>query len=181
MSLPLQPGLWVIDGVHSTVEFTVRHLGISKVRGRFRAFGANVTIGPELASSSLTAEVDLSSVDTGNTDRDGHLRTTDFFDLESHPKLTFRSTMLTDRGDGAYAVNGDLSLNGITHPQELIVQFNGTETYPVDGTLHAGFTATGVLSRSAFGVKFDVPLATGGFAIGDKVNIELDVQLYPST
>jgi polyisoprenoid-binding protein YceI len=179
-SLPLQPGTWVIDPAHSSVEFTVRHLGISKLRGRFASVDATAKIGESLADTTLSASIDLSSIDTGNADRDGHLRTTDFFDIAAHPRLTFRSTSISEQGTGKYRLTGALSLNGITRDQDLDVDFNGTEVYPMDNSTHAGFTATGSLQRSDFGVKFDVPLAAGGFAIGDKVGLELNIQLYPA-
>jgi len=180
MSLPLQPGTWTIDAAHSSVEFTVRHLGISKVRGRFATVDATAEIGDTLATTTLAASIDLSSIDTGNADRDGHLRTTDFFDISAHPKLTFTSTSISDQGNGKYRLSGALSLNGVTHDQQLDVEFNGTEVYPMDNSTHAGFTATGSLQRSDYGVKFDVPLAAGGFAIGDKVGLELNIQLFPA-
>lgn len=180
MSLPLQPGSWVIDAAHSSVEFTVRHLGISKLRGRFGTVDASAQVGDSLATTSLSARIDLSSIDTGNSDRDGHLRTTDFFDIAAHPQLTFVSKSITDHGNGKYNLTGALSLNGVTKDQDLDIDFNGTEVYPMDNSTHAGFTATGSLQRSDFGVKFDVPLAAGGFAIGDKVNLELNIQLCPA-
>ena len=180
MSLPLQPGTWTIDAAHSSVEFTVRHLGISKLRGRFATVDATAEIGETLATTTLAASIDLSSIDTGNADRDAHLRTTDFFDIAAHPKLTFTSKSISDHGNGQYRLSGTLSLNGITHDQDLDVEFNGTEVYPMDNSTHAGFTATGSLQRSDYGVKFDVPLAAGGFAIGDKVGLELNIQLFPA-
>jgi polyisoprenoid-binding protein YceI len=180
MSLPLNPGTWVIDAAHSSVEFTVRHLGISKLRGRFATVDATAQIGDTLAETTVSAAIDLSSIDTGNADRDGHLRTTDFFDIAAHPQLTFVSKAITERGDGTYRLTGALSINGITHDQDLDLAFNGTEVYPMDNTTHAGFIATGSLQRSDYGVKFDVPVAAGGFAIGDKVGVELNIQLFPA-
>ena len=175
----LTSGTWVLDGAHTTVGFTVRHLGISKVRGRFTGFDATVSIGDDLASTRLRAEVDLSTVDTGNPDRDRHLRGSDFFDVEHNPSMVFESAELTDLGDGAYRLDGKLTLNGRTRPQTLDIEFLGSETFPGDGSLHAGFAATGTLSRKNFGVDFNVPLAVGGFVISDEVRLELDVQLRP--
>lgn len=180
MSLPLQPGTWIIDTAHSSVEFTVRHLGISKLRGRFATVDATAQVGDTLDATTLSAAIDLSSIDTGNADRDGHLRTTDFFDIAAHPQLTFTSKTISDQGNGTYRLSGALSLNGITRDQELDVDFNGTEVYPMDNSTHAGFTATGSLQRSDYGVTFDVPLAAGGFAIGDRVGLELNIQLFPA-
>jgi polyisoprenoid-binding protein YceI len=177
MTLPLPAGRWILDDAHSTVEFSVRHMGISKVRGRFTEFAAELTVGDTTATSRLDATVALASIDTGNETRDGHLRTTDFFDLATTPVMTFTSSSIADRGDGTYVADGSLTLNGRTQPQQLVVEFNGTETYPMDGSVHAGFSATGSLSRKDFGVDFNVPLAAGGVVIGDRISIEIDVQV----
>jgi polyisoprenoid-binding protein YceI len=177
MALPLPVGRWTLDLTHTTVEFTVRHLGISKVRGRFKTFNGEVEVGEDLASSSIRAEVDLASVDTNNADRDTHLRGTDFFGVDAHPTMAFESTSISDAGAGRYVVEGMLSINGRTNPLALDVEFFGTEVFPGDGSTHAGFSASGSLSRKAFGVEFNVPLGAGGFVISDNVNIELDVQL----
>lgn len=175
-ALPLTAGAWPVDSAHSGVEFTIRHLGISKVRGRFNRFDATLTVGDSLANTRVNAEIDLSSVDTNNVDRDNHLRTTDFFDIEAHPKMTFASKEIRGDGDDDYVLVGDLIINGVTQPVELDVEFNGVETYPMDQKRHAGFSAAGTISRSAFGVDFDVPIGVDKVAIGDKVKIELELQ-----
>ncbi len=179
-TLPLQAGTWTIDPSHSTVEFTVRHLGLSKVRGRFNRFDARVDVGSNLGSTSLSAEVDLSSVDTNNADRDGHLLSTDFFNAESHPSMTLRSVSISGEGD-SYAAVGDLSINGVTQPIELEVEFFGTEVLPMDQSTRAGFSATATLSRKAYGIEFNVPLGADKVMISDKVQIELEVQLIAPT
>jgi polyisoprenoid-binding protein YceI len=172
----LPPGTWGIDTAHSTVEFTVRHLGISKVRGRFNDVDASVEVGQHPEDTVVRAAVDLSSVDTNNPDRDAHLRSTDFFDIEAHPSMTFASTAVRPSGDG-WVLAGDLTINGTTNPIELDVEFHGAETYPMDQKVHAGFSATGSLSRKAYGVDFEIPLGADKVAIGDKVSIELEIQL----
>ena len=174
-NLPLAAGVWPVDAVHSTVEFTVRHLGISKVRGRFNQFDASLTVGDGLEAVQLEATVDLASVDTNNADRDAHLRSTDFFDTETHPTMTFASTGVSG-SDGEYQLVGDLTINGVTAPITFDVEFNGAEVYPMDQALHAGFSARGTLSRKIFGIEFDVPLGADKMAIGDKVTIELEAQ-----
>ncbi|MCB0994359.1 MAG: polyisoprenoid-binding protein [Acidimicrobiales bacterium] len=174
--LPLTTGTWTADIAHSSVEFTVRHLGLAKVRGRFNSFSTNVVVADDLAASSVHADIDLSSIDTNNADRDAHLRSTDFFGVEANPTMSFRSTAIVGSGDD-YTVTGDLSINGVTRPVELSVEFLGSETYPMDGTLRAGFSATGSISRKEFGIQFDIPLGADKMAIGDKVNIELEIQL----
>ncbi|MEQ8839566.1 MAG: YceI family protein [Acidimicrobiales bacterium] len=175
-TLPLTAGSWPVDAVHSTVEFTVRHLGLSKVRGRFNAFDAGLEVADSLDTSSLRATIELASVDTGNADRDAHLRSTDFFDTDTHPRMTYASTAITDGGDGTYTVVGDLTLNGVTAPVTLDVEFNGTDDNPMDGSYRAGFSATGTLSRKVFGIEFDVPMGADKVAIGDKVALSIEAQ-----
>jgi polyisoprenoid-binding protein YceI len=175
-ALPLTSGAWTVDAAHSSVEFTVRHLGLSKVRGRFNDFDATLNVGESLDDVGISATIDLASVDTNNADRDAHLRSTDFFDTERHPRMTFASTAIADRGDGAYDLTGDLTINGVTQTVVLDVEFNGTEDYPLDASMHAGFSASGVLSRKTFGIEFDVPLGADKVAIGDKVNLDLEIQ-----
>lgn len=174
--IPIATGTWTVDRVHSSVEFTVRHLGLAKVRGRFNDFDAAVEVGESLDATSVRADVALASVDTNNADRDAHLRSSDFFSVETAPKMTFRSNAVTRDGD-AYRLVGDLTLNDTTREVTFDVEFFGTEVYPMDDTVRAGFSATGAISRSDFGVSFDVPLGADKVAIGDKVAIELEVQL----
>ena len=180
-TVPLAPGVWTLDPLHCTVEFTVRHMAISKVRGRFHTFHANVVVGDSLQTTSVRAVVDLASVDTNNDDRDAHLRSSDFFAVDAHPQMTFTSTAITEAGPQRYEVTGDLSVNGITRSEILIVNFNGMETYPLDGSVHAGFEATGTISRKDYDLDFNVPLGAGGFVIGDQIGIELDLQLRGPT
>jgi polyisoprenoid-binding protein YceI len=175
-TLPLAAGTWTADANHSTVGFTVRHLGLSKVRGRFEDVTATLVVGTDLASSTVTAEIDMASVSTGNTDRDTHLASSDFFNAEKNPKMTFRSTSIEGSGDD-YTLVGDLTLNGVTKPVELDVEFFGTSVFPVDQSTHAGFTATGSLSRKDFGIEFNMALGGDKVMISDKVALELDIQL----
>lgn len=177
MTLPLTAGVWTLDAAHTTVAFTVRHMGISKVRGTFAGVDAQLTIGETLDESELTANVDMATVDTGNRDRDAHLRSADFFDVESHPTMTFTSTAIREADAGRYTVDGVLTVNGRTNPLALTVEFHGTQVYPMDGSTHAGFSATGSLSRKDYDIEFNVPMAAGGFVIGDRVSIDLEVQL----
>jgi len=176
-TLPLSPGHWTLDPVHCTVEFTARHMAISKVRGRFLDFDGTVTIGETLETSLLAATVDLASVDTNNGDRDTHLRNSDFFNVDTHPQMTFTSTQIAHASGSDYSVTGDMTINGITRSETLDVTFHGTETFPGDGSFHAGFEATGTINRTDYGVDFNVPLGAGGFVISDKIGIELDIQL----
>jgi polyisoprenoid-binding protein YceI len=171
--LTLRPGVWRLDAAHSLVAFSIRHLGIAKVRGRFNSFDTELVVGESLASSSLTATVELASVDTGNVDRDNHVRSADLLHVERRPTMTFRSTRING-GDAAWLVDGDLTIGDITRPFSLDVEFGGLESF-VDGTRHAGFEAKGELRRTEFGI--DLPGGIGGAMLGDVVRVELDVEL----
>ena len=151
----LTTGTWTIEPAHSEVGFTVRHLGLSKVRGRFNSFAGTVEVGQTLGESTIEATVDLSSVDTNNEQRDGHLRSTDFFDVEAHSQMMFRSTGI-DASASEGTITGDLTINGVTRQVTLDTEFHGVgvDAY---GVTRAGFSATGVLSRKDFGVDFNVP------------------------
>lgn len=172
----LAPGRWTLDRAHSAVVFSVRHLGLSKVRGRFDTFDATLDVGPTADDVRVEATIEMGSVNTSDPNRDAHLRTTDFFDVEKHPTLHFVSTGLSGVGDGAtWELSGDLTINGITRPTVLDVEFHGTEKHRED--LHAGFSATGEIRRSEFGIDFGIlPLGGDKLALADKVPFELDLQ-----
>jgi len=180
-SLPLAPGTWSSDPSHTTVGFTVRHLGLAKVRGHFESADASVVVGDDLADTKVAASIDLGSVLTGNPDRDAHLKSSDFFNADTNPEMTFTSTEIRGSGDD-YTLVGDLSLNGVTKPVELDVEFFGTSVFPMDQSTRAGFSATGALSRKDFGIEFNMALGGDKVMISDKVALELDVQLVaPNT
>lgn len=173
----LLPGRWVADPMHSSVGFSIRHLGLARVRGNFDRVAATLDVGPTIAETRITATVDMASVNTGQPDRDAHLRATDFFNVERNPEMRFVSTGIA--GGGAdWEMSGDLTLNGVTRPLTLNVEFHGVQGHPMDKKLRAGFTATGALRRSAFGIEFGLlPLGGDKLALGDEVKIEIDVQL----
>jgi polyisoprenoid-binding protein YceI len=173
--VPLGPGRWTLDKNHSGVFFVVRHLGLSNVRGRFDEFEATLEIGSSLDAVVVTADVDLSSVDTNNADRDAHLRSTDFFGTDEHPRMTFRSTAVRGAGEN-YELTGDLTIAGVTKPVEFDVEFNGTEVFPGDQSTHAGFTATGQIRRSDFGIDFGIIAGAEKLMLGDKIKVDLDLQ-----
>ena len=175
-TLPLTNGRWAIDPAHTDVGFTVRHLGLAKVRGRFGDVAGFVEIADGLDTTRVEADVALSSVATGNADRDAHLQSSDFFNADSNPTMRFVSTSISGR-DEDYTLSGDLTINGITKPVELEVEFFGTSTMPMDQSTRAGFSATGALSRKDFGIEFNVPLGGDKVMISDKVTLELNVQL----
>ncbi len=175
MSAPQIPaGTWNIDPSHSEVGFTVRHLMVAKVRGTFEKFSGSLTIGQDPLDSSAQVEVDLSSVNTRDEGRDGHLRSADFFDVEKNGAMTFKSTSVKSKGDD-YVVLGDLSINGVTRPVELDLEFNGVHPDPWGGT-RAGFSAETEISRKEFGVDFEVPMDGPGVVVGDKVKVHLEVE-----
>lgn len=175
-TLPLSPGTYALDASHAGIHFQVRHLGLSNVRGLFKEFTASLVVGDSLDDVVVEAEVDLSSIDTAQPDRDAHLLSSDFFNAESSPTMTFRSTAITPAGEGEYEMTGDLTIKGVTRPVSFDVEFNGTETFPADQSTHVGFTATGTVRRNDFGVEFNMPLGMDKLALGEKVKVELDVQ-----
>lgn len=175
MSNPQIPaGTWTIDPSHSEVGFSVRHLMVSKVKGTFEKFSGTLTIGENPLDSTVTAEVDLNSINTRDEQRDGHLRSADFFEVESHPTMTFASTGVKANGDD-YVVLGDLTIKGATRPVELDLEFNGTHPDPWGGT-RAGFSAEAEISRKEFGVDFEVPMDGPGVVVGDKIKVILEVE-----
>ena len=159
--------------------FAIRHLGLSKVRGRFGRFDASLEVGETVDDLKVTATIDMASVDTNNADRDQHLRSTDFFDVDKHPTMTFESLGISGAGQD-WVLEGELTINGITKVVELEVEFNGTEN--LRDELHAGFTAEGELRRNDFGIDFGIiPLGGEKLALSDKVRWELDLQFVEPT
>jgi|SRR5699024_7059019 len=175
MSVPEIPaGVWNADPSHSEVGFTVRHLAVARVRGLFESFEARIDIAEDPLQSSVEAEIDLSSIDTRDEGRDEHLRSSDFFSVEDNPKMTFRSTSVKPGGDG-YLVTGDLTIREVTQPVELDLEFNGIGPDPWGGT-RIGFSARTEFSRKDFGIDFNIPLEGGGFVIGDRIRVNLEIQ-----
>src|SRR4051794_21228416 len=162
-------GSWTIDPSHSEVGFTVRHL-MSKVRGQFEKFEGTLTTGDTLEQTRAVATIDLTSVNTRDEQRDAHLRSADFFDVEKFGQMTFTATSF----DGATAV-GELTIKGVTKPVELDVEFLGLGQDPW-GNQRLGFEASTVINRKDWGVDFNIPLDGGRVLVGDKVSIELAVQ-----
>lgn len=169
----LVPGTWTIDPAHSEVGFTVRHL-MSKVRGQFRTFEGQLHVAEEPRESSVTATIDLSSVDTRNPDRDNHLRSADFFSVEEGGSMTFTSTGVRPDGDDL-TVTGDLSIKGVTKPVDLALEFLGVDKDPY-GNTRAGFEATTTISRKDWGITFNIPLEGDKLVIGDSVNVVIAIE-----
>src|SRR5437588_6659143 len=175
VSLPLRPGGWAVDTNHSSIGFAIRHLGVSKVRGRFTRFEADVVIGETLDTTAVTATVDMASIDTANADRDAHVLSPDIIDVAKRPTMVFRSTRIAGAGS-EYQIDGDLTIGDITRPIVLAVELGGIENFP-GGPRHAGFEATTEIRRKDFGVDIAMPPGVGAVALDDVVKVELDLQL----
>lgn len=173
MTATLAPATWTVDPVHSSIEFSVRHLMVSKVKGRFDTFSGTITVAED-GTASVTAEVDVTSVNTRNEQRDAHIRTADFFDAENHPTATFVSTGVAPKGSN-YVLSGELTIRGTTKPVEFDLEFLGTNPGMGQGEV-AAFEATTVITRQDFGITIDLPLETGGKVIGDKISLTLDIE-----
>jgi polyisoprenoid-binding protein YceI len=168
-------GRWVIDPIHSNVSFTVRHMMVSKVRGRFARFSGTIVTAEDWQESSVVAEIDMASVDTGVVDRDNDLRSASYFDVQTYPTMTYRSSGGVRRGDSDFVVEGDLSLHGVTRSVPLRLEFNGVTSDTKGGTL-AGFSATAEINRRDFGIDLLLPLDGGGVVVAEKVKIALEIE-----
>jgi len=167
-------GTWTIDPVHSDVSFTVKHMMVSKVRGHFRTFSGTLVTREDPMHSEVTAEIDLASFNTNNEQRDAHIRSKDFFDVESHPTMTFRSTGIRAEGDD-FILDGELTLHGVTKAVALNVESNGfaPDAY---GGYRAGFSASTVINRNDFGIDIKMPMDGGGVVVGDKITVALEIE-----
>lgn len=170
----LPAGTWTIDVAHSEVGFSVRHMMVSRVRGRFEKFDATLTVPEDPLQSSVVATIDASSINTNNAQRDEHVRSADFLDVANHPEFTFTSTGLRQEGEN-FVLTGDLTIKGNTRPVELALEFNGSTTDPY-GLKRAGFHASTEISRKEFGVDLHMPMDGGGVVVGDKITIEIDAE-----
>jgi polyisoprenoid-binding protein YceI len=167
-------GTWEIDPVHSEVGFVARHMMVSKVRGRFTSFSGELVLAEDPLQSSVTATIDLTSIQTGNEQRDQHIRSADFFEVDKYQTMTYRSTGVRPDGDN-YVLEGELTLKDVTKPVELSLELNGFGPDPFGGT-RAGFTASTEINRRDFGVNFSAPMETGGVVVSDKVTIQLEIE-----
>ena len=167
-------GTWDIDASHSTVGFSVRHMMVSKVRGYFREFSGELVTAADPSQSTVTATIDMDSIDTRQEQRDAHIKSADFFDVGNHTVMTFRSTGVRAEGED-WHVDGELTLKGITKPVTLELELNGFGPDAYGGT-RAGFSAKTVISRSEFGVDIAMPMDGGGVVVGDKINVELEIE-----
>jgi polyisoprenoid-binding protein YceI len=169
------PGQWAIDSSHSSVEASVRHLGLSKVRLAFRSFAGAVDVAERPEDSSVQVGIEAGSVDTRDPARDEHLRSADFLDVAAHPTIEFRSTKVTGSGR-RWQVEGDLTIRGTTRPVTLDATFEGVGNDPWGGS-RAAFSATTELDREDFGLTWNQVLESGGLLVGKRVRIDLEVEL----
>ncbi|HKN99060.1 MAG TPA: YceI family protein [Pseudonocardiaceae bacterium] len=167
-------GTWDIDPVHSDVSIVARHFVVSKVRGHFKEFSGTITTGEDPLKSSVSATIVASSIDTNNDQRDGHIRSADFLDVEKFPEITFTSTQLRQAGDD-YELDGDLTLHGVTRNVTLALELSGIGPDPMGGT-RVGLSATGSVLRSDFGMTFNPVMETGGAVVSDKLEIRIEIE-----
>ena len=168
---------WAIDPSHSKIGFKVKHLMISNVLGSFKEFEGHVTTtGNDFSTSVISFSLNAASVDTEMADRDAHLKSVDFFDIENHPKITFEGKGLKDLGDDLYDLTGNLTIKSVTHPVTLSVEYGGIMADPW-GNVKAGFSITGKINRKIWGLTWNAALETGGVLVGEEVKINCDVEL----
>jgi len=174
-TVTIPTGTWELDPGHTSVNFSARHLMVSKVRGRFTSFHGTINIADDPLLSSVTAVIDTASVDSNDEQRDGHLKSADFLDVANHPTMTFTSTGTRQVGKDDFEVDGNLTIRGTTRPVTLQLAFLGVQKDPWGGT-RAGFEASTEFSRKDFGLEWNVALEAGGVVVGDKVKVEIEVE-----
>ena len=168
-------GSYELDQSHSHVSFSARHLMVTKVRGRFPVTAGKLVIGEDAEQSSVEATIDVAAVDSGDPKRDEHLRNADFFDVENHPTVSFRSTNVENHGDGEFTLVGDLTVKGTTRPVTLQGEYLGSQASPW-GDTRVGFSAETEISRKDWGLEWNVALETGGVLVGDKIKLTIDAE-----
>ncbi len=168
-------GDYSIDPGHSRIGFVARHAMVTKVRGSFNDFEGTARIdGADPANSKVEVTIKAASIDTRNADRDNHLRSNDFFDMENHPEITFVSTDVAAVGDSTYRVTGDLTIKGVAKPVTLDLEYTGSATDPF-GNFRIGFEGAVTVNRKDWGVSWNAPLETGGFLVSEKVTLEFEI------
>jgi polyisoprenoid-binding protein YceI len=168
---------WSIDPVHSAIHFSVRHMVVSKTRGRFGRWTGQINFDPaDLSKASVEVNIDPASIDTADAQRDGHLRSADFFDVEKYPAATFKSTLVDDLdGNGKLRITGNLTIHGVTQPVVLDALYEGSGKDPWGGE-RAGFSASASIDRREFGLQWNKALDTGGVLVGDKIELTLEIE-----
>ncbi|MGP4039117.1 YceI family protein [Gracilibacillus sp. D59] len=168
---------WMVDVAHSSLDFSVKHMMISKTKGTFHDFEATIEADPDdLTTANIEFIVDVASVDTRNEGRDNHLRSADFFDVEQHPKMTFKATNIERTSDDEYDVTGDLTICGITNSEMFSVTSEGQGKDPW-GNEVAGFSGEGKINRGVYGLTYNAVLETGGVVVGDEIKISIEIEV----
>lgn len=167
---------WALDATHSSIEFSVRHMMFARVRGAFNAFEAEIEADPEdLTGASIRFVIDAASVDTNNGDRDAHLRSADFFDVDNYPKIEFQAKKIVSKGGGDYDVTGDLTIRGVTREETFSASYLGGGKDPW-GNEKVGFSGSGTINRADYGLVWNAALETGGVLVGDEIKFTIDIQ-----
>lgn len=170
---------WILDKAHSKVEFSVRHMMISRVRGGFQGFDAEVALDlDDLTKSTVSASIDVNSIDTKQEGRDNHLRSADFFDAANFPTMTFKSTAVSKKGDDEVEVTGDLTIRGTTQPVTLKGEIQGPVTNPLSGKNTVGFSLDGAIDREDFGLTWNKAMETGGVLVGKKISLHIEAEIF---
>ncbi len=167
---------WAVDATHSEIGFKVKHMMFTNVSGKFTQFDASIeTEGEDFSNAKFSFSGKIDSVETGNADRDNHLKSGDFFDAENHPEINFTSTSFEQKSGDEYVLNGELSVRGVSKPVSLNVEFGGLAKDPW-GNTKAGFSATGKINRKDFGLNWNAALETGGVLVSDEVKLAIELQ-----
>jgi len=169
------PGTWEIDPVHSNVSFVVRHMVVAKVRGKFAKFSGTIEVAENHQDSKVDATIDAASIDTSEPNRDAHIRSADFLDVENHPVITFSAVGPIHTAGTKFTLSGDLTIRGVTKPVTLEAEYLGVIKHPQMGT-RMGLSATGEINKDDFGVLYNAALETGGFVLGKTIRLELEVE-----
>ena len=169
------PGTWEIDPVHSQVSFVVRHMVVAKVRGKFAKFSGTIEVAENHQDSKVEATIDAASIDTGEPNRDAHIRSADFLDVENYPVITFTALGPIHKAGTEFTLSGDLTIRGVTKPVTLEAEYQGVVVHPQMGT-RMGLSATGEINKDDFGVVYNAALETGGFVLGKTIRLELEVE-----
>jgi len=171
----IESGTWTLDKAHTSIEFVAKHLMVTKVRGHFESYEATVEVAEDLADSAISVTFDTASITTGAVDRDNHLRSSDFLDIDEHPQITFVSTDISRDGE-SWRVTGDLTIRGVTRPIVLDAVYEGTATDPW-GREHVAFSASTQFDREAWGLTWNAALEGGGWLVSKDVRIQIEGQL----
>jgi len=170
----IETGVWTLDKSHTKVGFVAKHLMVTKVRGHFESYEANIVVTDDLTDSEIQVKIDPSSITTGAEDRDNHLRSNDFYDAENHPSIEFVSTAITGDGDG-FKITGELTVRGTTHPLTLDAEYEGSAVDPW-GNTHVGFSATARINREDWGLTLKAALEGGGWLVSKEITLEIEGQ-----